>query len=107
RECASASHEAKMNLTQIMNITLPDPPAARIHESFPKVSPKMISRDHFEREGHMIHVIIPDGPPNFFRFTKQQVELVKLFDGRRSYREIAATFTRTQRVAIKEELVRT
>src|SRR3954451_13191918 len=96
-----------MNLTQVMNVTLPEPPAARMRESFPCCSPKMIARDHYEREGHMVHVIIPDGPSHFFRFSKQQFELIKLFDGGRSPREIAALFTRTQRVAISEEFVQT
>src|SRR5579859_6689313 len=96
-----------MNLTQIMNITLPEPAAARMHETFYCVSPKMIARDHYEREGHMVHVIVPDGPSHFFRFSKQQFELIKLFNGRRSSREIAALFTKTQRIAINEEFVQT
>jgi putative peptide zinc metalloprotease protein len=96
-----------MNLTQVMNVTLPDPPAARMQETFPCAHPKMIARDHHEREGHMIHVIIPDGPSHFFRFSKQQFELIKLFDGRRSYAEIARLFTRTQGIGINAEFVQT
>jgi putative peptide zinc metalloprotease protein len=96
-----------MNLTQVMNVTLPDPPAARLRESYPCVSPKMIARDHHEREGHMIHVIIPDGPSHFFRFSKQQFELIKLFDGKRSYAEIARIFAREQKIGINAEFVQT
>lgn len=96
-----------MNLTQVMNVTLPDPPAARMRDSYPRVSPKMIARDHYEREGHMVHIIIPDGPSHFFRFSPQQYELIKLFDGRRSYAEIARVFTKQQNIAINEEFVRT
>lgn len=96
-----------MNLIQIMNVTLPEPPAARTHQSYPCVSPKMIARDHFEREGHMVHVIVPDGPSHFFRFSQQQFELIKLFNGRRSYAEIARLFTRTQNITINEEFVQT
>ncbi|HUQ50215.1 MAG TPA: HlyD family efflux transporter periplasmic adaptor subunit [Terriglobales bacterium] len=95
-----------MNLTQVMNVTLPDPPAARMRDTFPRVSPKMIARDHYEREGHMVHIIIPDGPSHFFRFSPQQYELIKLFDGRRSYAEIARVFTKEQNIAIKEDFVR-
>ncbi len=96
-----------MNLTQVMNVTLPDPPAARMRDSYPCVSPKMIARDHYEREGHMVHIIIPDGPSHFFRFSPPQYELIKLFDGRRSYAEIAKLFTKQQNIAINEEFVRT
>jgi len=96
-----------MNLTQVLNVTLPEPPAARMQESFPCAHPKMIARDHHEREGHMIHVIIPDGPSHFFRFSKQQFELIKLFDGRRSYAEIARLFTRTKGIGINAEFVQT
>lgn len=96
-----------MNLTQIMNVTLPDPPAVRMRDTYPRVSPKMIARDHYEREGHMVHIIIPDGPSHFFRFSPPQYELIKLFDGRRSYAEIAKVFTKQQNIAINEEFVRT
>lgn len=96
-----------MNLTQVMNVTLPDPPAARNREGFPCVSPKMIARDHYEREGHMVHVIIPDGPSHFFRFSKQQFELIKLFDGKRSYAEIARVFAREQKIGINAAFVQT
>jgi len=96
-----------MNLTQALNVTLPEPPAAKLRESYPCCSPKMIARDHFEREGHMVHVLIPDGPAHFFRFSKQQYELIRLFDGKRSYAEIARTFTREQKVAVNAEFVQT
>lgn len=67
----------------------------------------MISRDHHEREGHMVHVIIPDGPSHFFRFSKQQFELIKLFDGKRSYAEIARIFAREQKIGINAAFVQT
>src|SRR5438552_2237626 len=96
-----------MNLTQALNVTLPEPPAAKLRESYPCCSPKMIARDHFEREGHMVHVIIPDGPTHFFRFSKQQFELIKLFDGKRSYAEVARIFVREQKIGVNEAFVRT
>jgi putative peptide zinc metalloprotease protein len=96
-----------MNLTQVLGETIPAPPSARMTESYPRAHPKLIARDHYEREGHMVHIIVPDGPSHFFRFSKQQYELIKMFDGRRSYKQIADLFTRTQRVAINEAFVRT
>lgn len=95
-----------MNLTQVLNVTLPEPPAARLRDRFPRVYPNMIAKDHYEREGHMVHIILPDGPSHFFRFSPQQFELIKLFNGRRSYKEIAAVFTQTQRIHITEDFVR-
>jgi len=95
-----------MNLTQVLNVTLPEPPAARLRDRFPRVYPNMIAKDHYEREGHMVHVILPDGPSHFFRFSAQQFELIKLFNGRRSYKEIAGLFTQTQRIHLTEDFVR-
>ncbi len=95
-----------MNLTQILNVTLPEPPT-RLREKFPRPYPSMIAKDHFEREGHMVHVILPDGPSHFFRFSAVQFELIKLFDGRRSYQQIAEIFTQQQRVRYTEDFVRT
>src|SRR5438105_996175 len=105
KPCPDCLTKKTMNLTQVMNVTLPEPPAARIRESFPCCSPKMIARDHHEREGHMVHVIIPDGPSHFFRFSKQQFELIKLFDGKRSYAEIARAFAREQKIGVTAEFV--
>ncbi|HUS19624.1 MAG TPA: HlyD family efflux transporter periplasmic adaptor subunit [Terriglobales bacterium] len=96
-----------MNLTQVLNVTLPEPPAAKLRDRYPRVYPNMIAKDHYEREGHMIHIILPDGPSHFFRFSEPQYELIKLFDGRRSYKEIAGVFTRTQKIQINEDFVRT
>jgi|GEM_PF-508414 len=96
-----------MNLTQVLNVTLPEPPAMKVHDRYPCVSPKMIAREHKEREGLMVHIIIPDGPSHFFRFSPQQYELIKLFDGRRSYAEIARKFMQEQNIKVNEDFVRT
>ena len=95
-----------MNLTQVMNVTLPEPPAAKLRDTYPRVHPKLVTRDHYEREGHMVHCIVPDGPSHFFRFSIQQFELIKLFNGRRTYKQIAELFTEQQRININEEFVK-
>ncbi len=78
-----------MNLARILDTALPDLPPQRLPDRMPRMYPKVIEREHVEREGAMVRVLIPNGPAHYYRFTKLQYELVKLFDGNRTYDEVA------------------
>ncbi len=74
-------------------------------EVYPRVHPNLIAREHVDREGTMIRVI-PPGGELLFRLSKQQYELVKLFDGRRSYAEVAALFRQKNGIPVTEAQVK-
>ena len=83
-----------MNLNQVLDVALPEMPALKRSERYPCVHPKLIAREQHEREGKLIMVTMPTtGEPTFFRFPPLLYQLAMLFDGQRSYDEIASLYT--------------
>ena len=95
-----------MNLTQVLNDALPDAGSPRRQESYPKIHPQLIFRQHQEREGPMIFAVVPDGPSIYFRFNQMQFELASLFDGQRSYAEVARLARENSGLNFTEAVVR-
>src|SRR5512138_161845 len=81
-----------MNLVQALNVALPELPARRESDTPPRLHPKMIWKQHQEPDGAVVMALIP-GRPNMFRFNESQWALAQLFDGTRSWDEIASDFT--------------
>ena len=79
-----------MNLSQIMATALPELPPQNVSDRPPRIHPQLIVREYVEREGEMVRAIVPGGARTFFRMTKQQFSVASLFDGDRSYEEVAA-----------------
>jgi putative peptide zinc metalloprotease protein len=78
-----------MNLAEALNVALPDLPAPSLRRRYPRLHPNMIARERVENGTPMIYAIA-SGYGELYRFTPQQWELLKLFDGQRSYDEIAS-----------------
>jgi len=84
-----------MNLARVLDQSLPDIPALRKEETFPCIHPRLVVREHEDRDGTVIMCVIPGGrPPCYFRFTRYQYLLASLFDGRRSYADVAEEYNR-------------
>jgi putative peptide zinc metalloprotease protein len=94
-----------MNLGQVLTEALPEAPPPSVDDVYPRVHPNLIAREHTDREGTMIRVI-PPGGELLFRLTKQQYELLQLFDGQRSYKEVAVLFLKKTGIRASEEQVR-
>ncbi len=77
-----------MNLAEALNVALPDLPAPSSQRRYPRLHPNIIAREHLEEGQRMIYAIV-SGYDELYRFTPLQWELTKLFDGQRSYREVA------------------
>ncbi len=78
-----------MNLSQIMATALPELPPQPVSDRAPRVHPQLIVREGMEREGRVVRAIHPGGARMYFRFSPQQFEVIRLFDGNRSYEDIA------------------
>ena len=84
-----------MNLTEALNVALPDLPARSLRRGHPRLHPHIVARQHME-DGQPITYAIVSGANQLYRFTPGQWELVQLFNGERSYQEVAELFkTRT------------
>ena len=81
-----------MNLAKVLEVALPDVPPLRQRQGFPRMHPRHVAREHVERDGPLVMVLVPDGPNCFFRFNPLQYKLATKFDGTRSYAQVADAF---------------
>lgn len=92
-----------MNLVEALNAALPELPAKR--KSNPKLHPKLIWKEHIQDEQPVIAAFIP-GIENLFTFSPQQWQLLQLFDGSRSYAQVALDYQAQSGVEFSEADVR-
>ncbi|MEI9979042.1 MAG: HlyD family efflux transporter periplasmic adaptor subunit [Edaphobacter sp.] len=78
-----------MNLAEALTAALPDLPARRNRTTYPRLDPEAIARKNVE-DGEPVIVVLLRGTDRLYRFSPEQWRLVELFDGIRSYEEIAA-----------------
>ncbi len=82
-----------MNLSEALDAALPEIPRARLTRVRPPcLDPELIVRED-TLDGEPIVGAFQRSQGNYFRFPPLQWELAQLFDGVRSYEEIAALFT--------------
>jgi putative peptide zinc metalloprotease protein len=82
-----------MNLSEALDAALPEIPQARLARARPPcLDPDLIVRDDVI-DGEPIVGVFKREKSSFFRFDQSQWQLALLFDGVRSYQEIAEQFT--------------
>jgi putative peptide zinc metalloprotease protein len=77
-----------MNLTRVLNVALPDLPARTLSERPPRIDPGVNFREHVEEGKTVIRAYVPCAK-SMFTFQPANWKLAQLFDGIRSYEEIA------------------
>ena len=80
-----------MNIVRALEVALPELPERIVRSSPPKLDPKVIAKEHIEKGRPVVLVKMP-GSDLAFRFIPSQWQLVQLFDGNRTYPEVAAQF---------------
>lgn len=93
-----------MNLSEVLNVALPELPARRA-KSYPRLHPKLVMREHIE-DGVLTMAATISGESLLYRFTPEQWALVQLFDGQRSYVQIAEAYEEQSNTTIGENDVR-
>lgn len=84
-----------MNLSEALDAALPEIPRTRLARSRPpQLDPDLIVREDV-LDGEPFVGVLQRGKGNFFRFPPSQWQLALLFDGVRSYQEIADLYTET------------
>ena len=94
-----------MNLSEVLNVALPELPARRLDKTFRRLHPKLIAREQLE-DGVPTIIAMVSGGSFIMRFTPDQWKLVQLFNGTRSYQDIAELFLKETGIAFTEEEVR-
>ena len=95
-----------MNLSEALDAALPEIPRARLTRVHPpRLDPDLVIREDI-LDGEPIVGVMQRGKANFFRFEPMQWQLASLFDGIRSYEEIADLFRENTNSFISPEDVR-
>ena len=94
-----------MNLTRVLNNALPDIPARVLAERPPRLDPGAIAKEHIIEGKTEVRVYIPSAK-SMFTFPPQNWRLAQLFDGRRSYQEVAEAYSQESGAQYSAEEVR-
>jgi putative peptide zinc metalloprotease protein len=81
-----------MNLTRALNVALPDIPARTLSSRIHRLDPSVTFREHFENGEHIIRVYIPSSG-YMYMLSPGQWALAQLFDGNRTYADIAKLYS--------------
>lgn len=94
-----------MNITQALRVALPELPTRLISERPPRVHPDVVYKEHLEETGPMVRAFVP-GVPCMFFFPPESWQLIQLFDGQRSFSEIAELHSAQTGQSYSEETIR-
>src|SRR6266853_560283 len=81
-----------MNLTQALNAALPEIPARIVSRRCPRVPPDAVAQEHLESGQPVVRVLVPSQEA-MYRFPPQNWALIKLFDGVRTYDDVARVYS--------------
>jgi putative peptide zinc metalloprotease protein len=94
-----------MNLAEALDV-LPEITTRTKTTRVFKMDPRIVGREHIEQGAPMFLAHVP-GSTDLFRLTPEQWKLAHLFDGQRSYQEIADLFLAETAIQLGSEEVRT
>jgi len=95
-----------MNLTEALNVALPETPARTVpSDRLPKLDPNLVVKEQTKDGKLMVMVLIPS-TRTYYPMTHEQWTLLSLFDGNRTYEEIAEIQTAKTSVLYTEKDVR-
>jgi len=95
-----------MNLAEALNVALPDIPARSLpRDRPPKLDPNLIVKEQIHDGQPKIMILIPTTRV-YYPITPEQWELLSLFDGNRTYPEIAEILTLRTSTLYSEDYVR-
>lgn len=81
-----------MNLTRVLDVALPDISARTISLRAPRLPPDVVWKEHMEEGKPVVRVLVPSQEA-MYRFPLPNWNLAQLFDGVRSFEEIAQLYS--------------
>jgi putative peptide zinc metalloprotease protein len=89
-----------MNIVEALNVALPEIPERLLRQKrVPKIDPRLVAREHVLDGVPVVLVLIPDSH-GYYTLPPVNWELIQLFDGERTYEEIAELFTASTGMAV-------
>lgn len=94
-----------MNIVEALNVALPEMPERLLRQKrVPKMEPRLVGRAHVLDGVPVVRVLIPDNH-GFCTLPPEYWELLQLFDGEKTYEEIAELFTARSGMAMTRDWV--
>jgi putative peptide zinc metalloprotease protein len=81
-----------MNLNEALNVALPEIPARTLAQRYPRLDPGVTFKEHLEDNQVMVRIYVPSSG-FMYSFPEQNWNLIRLFDGKRTYEEIASQYS--------------
>ena len=94
-----------MNITQALNVALPDLPARMVSERYPRVHPNVVFKQQIVDGETVVRAFVP-GVEAMFAFPPESWKLIQLFDGQRSYADVAQLYSQETGVLYSEDAMR-
>src|SRR5271167_823736 len=94
-----------MNLTRVLEVALPEIPARTLSDRPPRMPPDVVFKEHLEDGEPIVRVLVPSQDA-MYRFPRQNWDLIQLFDGCRSFEDIAEIYSGTMGRAYSPEAIR-
>jgi putative peptide zinc metalloprotease protein len=94
-----------MNIVRALDVALPELPDRLVRHAPPKLDPRVIYKEHIENGDPMVLVRMP-GTESIYRFVPLQWRLVQMFDGQRSFQEVAQLYQQETGAATSEDDVK-
>jgi len=91
-----------MNLTQALNVALPEIPARIVAQRCPRLHPEIVHKEHIVDGRPTVRILVP-GVDAVFNLDPRTWSLVCLFDGRRNWEEIADAYFQTTGGTVSEK----
>lgn len=96
-----------MNLSEAFDAALPEIPRARLsRKNPPRIDPDLITREDV-LDGEPVVAVYQRSTANLMRLKPTQWQLARLFDGERSYEEVAAAFEAETGIPLSADEART
>jgi putative peptide zinc metalloprotease protein len=94
-----------MNLARALDVALPDIPARKLVDRPPRLDPGTTAKEHIEEGKPMVRIYVPCSA-GMYSFRPNYWKLAQLFDGRRSYTEIAEAYSQATGIEYDADEVR-
>src|ERR1700694_4012811 len=81
-----------MNLTRALEVALPEIPARTVAQHYPRLDPGTTFREHIEDDKPVVRIYVPS-VGGMYTLPRKDWQLAQLFDGKRTYEEIALAYS--------------